>query len=85
MKHDDAISLSSGDLASAYISILVVNLDYVLLRQTITDNFHIKKEKEKVQQNLLILEPVIRVFGSTPYGQRTCAHIHGVSPLLCYV
>jgi hypothetical protein len=73
---------SDSDIESkeAYLSILVVNIDYVLFKQTVNDDFSVKNDKEtvKIPSKLQVFEPVIRIFGSTPFGQRTCAHVHGV-------
>ena len=61
---------------SSFISVLVVNIDYVLVKSAINDNF---QPLHKGYTNHM--EPVIRVFGSTPLGQRACVHIHGVRSL----
>jgi hypothetical protein len=64
------------DEESAFISILVVNLDYILVKQSVKEDLGRKEASPN------ILEPVIRIFGSTPYGQRTCVHLHGVTYLI---
>jgi len=57
------------------LSMHVVSLDYYMLRHHKSYDF-IQSSEDKV--------PIIRVYGSTPTGQRCVAHIHGIYPYLYF-
>ena len=56
----------------------LVSIDYYMTRPTPgLDDCYSQLEGKAIDQ-----VPVIRIFGSTPSGQKTCMHVHGVSKLL---
>lgn len=57
-----------------YISIRIVNIDYYLTKPTLFDSHYCPFSNAPLTK-----VPVIRVFGSTPGGQKTCLHIHQVN------
>lgn len=67
------------------ISLLVVNLEHVMVKDMVDPQLQlIQQQLLRPQNDILVLHPVIRVFGSTSLGQRTCAHIHGVYPYVFF-
>jgi DNA polymerase elongation subunit (family B) len=55
-----------------FVSVNVVSIDYVMAYSR-KSNSYLKMEGDEMR-------PVVRVFGSTPHGQRACVHIHGFLP-----
>lgn len=58
------------------ISIRIVNIDHYL-----TEPGPFDRRFTPYSETPLEKVPVIRIFGSTPSGQKTCLHIHQVSVL----
>ena len=55
----------------------LVSIDYYMTRPIPgLDDCYSQLEGKAIDQ-----VPVIRIFGSTPSGQKTCMHVHGVSKL----
>lgn len=61
------------------ISILVVNYDYYMLPL----NYSLHDENQSIEVSDSPL-PIIRIFGSTNYGQRAVLHVHGYFPYLYF-
>jgi hypothetical protein len=59
----------STDATDIVLSINVVSLDYTMVSVEKDDHFIVAYDTTV---------PVVRIFGSTPSGQRACVHIHGV-------
>ncbi len=55
-----------------FVSVNVVCIDHVMVRSR-NSNEYLQVERDETR-------PVIRVFGSTPHGQRVCVHVHGFLP-----
>lgn len=59
----------------------LVSIDYYMARPTPgLDECYSRLEGKTIDQ-----VPIIRIFGSTPSGQKACVHVHGVSGLLFVV
>lgn len=62
----------------AFISVRIVNIDHYLAAPIedidVTYSAFRSSRVKKV--------PVLRIFGSTPAGQRTCLHLHGLFPYI---
>ena len=61
---------------TAALSMRIVDADYYLTKPI--DG--LDPTYSSYRQDSIHTVPVIRIFGSTPKGQRTCLHIHGVLP-----
>ncbi|XP_076819341.1 DNA polymerase zeta catalytic subunit-like isoform X2 [Clavelina lepadiformis] len=59
-------------------SVRIVTVDYCLKKPIPNIDNHFSYFKQTIVRKV----PVLRVFGSTPCGQSTCAYIHGVFPYL---
>lgn len=46
------------------------------------DSFPAYQSMRNYQNNLILQAPVIRLFGTTPSGQKACVHVHGYFPFL---
>ncbi|KAI8148312.1 hypothetical protein BJV82DRAFT_591635 [Fennellomyces sp. T-0311] len=60
---------------SRYISVRIVNIDHYLAEPGPMDRGYCP-----FSSTLLKKVPVIRIFGSTPSGQKACVHIHQIYP-----
>ncbi len=63
---------------SAFLSIRVVTMDYYL-SPPLSD---IDATFSSFRSHVISRVPVLRVFGPTPAGQKTCLHLHGILPYL---
>eukprot|EP00178_Gracilaria_changii_P009222 TRINITY_DN270_c0_g1_i3.p1 TRINITY_DN270_c0_g1~~TRINITY_DN270_c0_g1_i3.p1 ORF type:complete len:1690 (-),score=200.37 TRINITY_DN270_c0_g1_i3:4125-9194(-) len=69
-------------LSNALISVRIVHIDYYehpLHNYSSSTAFQAARITTNTASDRL---PVIRIFGSTPAGQRACLHIHGLRPYL---
>lgn len=66
----------SGEGSNAsHFDVRIVSIDYYMARPVPgLDECYSQLEGCAIDQ-----VPVVRIFGATPGGQKTCAHIHGVS------
>ncbi|KAI7872574.1 hypothetical protein BDF14DRAFT_1716926 [Spinellus fusiger] len=60
---------------SSYISIRIINIDYYL-----SSPGHFDRKQSPFSETDIDRVPVIRIFGSTPAGQKTCLHVHQAYP-----
>ncbi|KAI0558305.1 DNA polymerase zeta catalytic subunit [Gracilaria domingensis] len=70
------------NVSEALISVRIVHIDYYehpLHNYSSSTAFQAARITTNTASDRL---PVIRIFGSTPAGQRTCLHIHGLRPYL---
>ena len=71
---------AAGSSPKEELVVRLVSIDYYMTRPVPgLDECYSQLEGSAIDQ-----VPVIRIFGSTPSGQKTCVHVHGVSSrLLC--
>lgn len=69
---------SRCSLPSCLFSCRVVKLDYYLTPPT----KDLDACYSQFGSSAVWKVPVLRIFGSTPVGQKTCLHVHGVFPYL---
>ena len=67
-----------GSSPKEELVVRLVSIDYYMTRPAPgLDECYSQLEGSAIDQ-----VPVIRIFGSTPSGQKTCVHVHGVSSRL---
>lgn len=70
---------AAGSSPKEELVIRLVSIDYYMTRPVPgLDECYSQLEGSAIDQ-----VPVIRIFGSTPSGQKTCVHVHGVSSANC--
>lgn len=60
---------------STKVSLMVVNIDHYMSKLDVQEDL---ETIHQISKQSPFSCPVIRIFGSTPLGQRACVHIHGV-------
>jgi hypothetical protein len=67
--------MSGPPTRSAFLKVRIVNIDHYLAEPGSMDNTVSPFSSEP---QALLKVPIVRVFGSTPAGQKVCLHIHQV-------
>jgi DNA polymerase zeta len=67
--------MSGPSTRSAFLKVRIVNIDHYLAEPGSMDNTVSPFSSEP---QALLKVPIVRVFGSTPAGQKVCLHIHQV-------
>ena len=67
---------------TALISVRLVTMDYYLSSPSTDTRNQFDPIYSMFRSAPIKKVPVLRVFGSTPAGQKTCLHIHGIFPYL---
>ena len=67
---------------SALISVRLVTMDYYLISPSTDPKNQVDPIYSMFRSAPIKKVPVLRVFGSTPAGQKCCLHIHGIFPYL---
>ena len=69
---------SADDQASrsAFFSVRIITIDYYMIKPVA--GLHVQRTPLTAQRISKL--PVVRVFGTTPGGQKTCLHLHGLFP-----
>ena len=71
----DSQQAAAGSSPREELVVRLVSIDYYMTRPVPgLDECYSQLEGSAIDQ-----VPVIRIFGSTPSGQKTCVHVHGVS------
>ncbi|EFA83151.1 hypothetical protein PPL_03941 [Heterostelium album PN500] len=67
---------SSSPKSNTFFSIRIVDIDFYLAKPTVPlDVTHSPLDNSPIP-----LVPIVRVFGSTPAGQKACLHLHKLFP-----
>eukprot|EP00181_Compsopogon_caeruleus_P006790 CAMPEP_0184679314 /NCGR_PEP_ID=MMETSP0312-20130426/2150_1 /TAXON_ID=31354 /ORGANISM="Compsopogon coeruleus, Strain SAG 36.94" /LENGTH=1681 /DNA_ID=CAMNT_0027128683 /DNA_START=608 /DNA_END=5649 /DNA_ORIENTATION=- len=72
-----------GGFSEAYISVRIVSIDHYMSRidQHAEGSSELQDALRDLPRSLRRNKvPVVRIFGSTPAGQKCCIHLHGVLP-----
>ena len=67
---------------TALVSVRLVTMDYYLSSPSTDTRNQFDPIYSMFRSAPIKKVPVLRVFGSTPAGQKTCLHIHGIFPYL---
>ena len=67
---------------TALVSVWLVTMDYYLSSPSTDTKNQFDPIYSMFRSAPIKKVPVLRVFGSTPAGQKTCLHIHGIFPYL---
>ena len=73
-----SMDLGMDDKAKAVFRCRIVDIDYHMATPIKGMDYPFSHFSSSVSERV----PVIRIFGSTPAGQKTCLHIHGGFPYL---
>ncbi len=71
---------SANDLA--LISVRLISMDYYLTSPSPSPTNNFDPIYSVFRSSPIHKVPILRVFGTTPAGQKTCLHVHGIFPYL---
>ena len=79
------MSSQASLIDEAFISVRIVTMDYYMATPSTDVNNHFDPVYSMFRSAPIKKVPILRVFGTTPAGQKACLHIHGIFPYLCKI